>query len=458
MAANRRFRWSVARSVLGSVRARTTAAAVAVVGIALIVATLLLLALMEGALQQNVESEARLRAQIVAATLEAGTAPSELTIGREDDVFVQIVGPDSEVLASSPNLTGDQPIAADPLVGMRIVEGLPGDEDDAFVVVEERAQSSSGPLRVLVGHNLDSVTESTTIARALLFLAIPGLLLIVGATTWAIVGRALAPVEAIRREVAEISSTELHRRVLDTPGEDEIARLARTMNEMLHRLESSQRRQDQLVSDASHELRNPIAAIRHHAEIALAHPDRTTSSVLAEEVLKEDLRLQRIAEDLLLLAQLDEGALRLNARPVDLDDIVLEEARRLKEATELDVDTTGVNASRVNGDRAQLQRVVRNLADNAARYATTSVRLAVRANDGRVILEVDDDGTGVPAQSREIVFERFARIDDSRDREHGGAGLGLAIVAEIALAHGGSASVTDAPLGGARFEVNLPGS
>jgi signal transduction histidine kinase len=84
--------------------------------------------------------------------------------------------------------------------------------------------------------------------------------------------------------------------------------------------------------------------------------------------------------------------------------------------------------------------------------------LAVRANDGRVILEVDDDGTGVPAQSREIVFERFARIDDSRDREHGGAGLGLAIVAEIALAHGGSASVTDAPLGGARFEVNLPGS
>lgn len=458
MAADRRSPMTPARSVVSSVRARTTAAAVAVVGVALIAATLLLLALMEKALQNNVESEARLRAQIVAATLEAGTQPSNLAIGREDDIFVQIVDGDSDVLASSPSLQGDPPVVSGPISGIRIVEDVPGDEGDAFIVVEESAQSSTGSLSILVGRNLDSVTESTSIARALLFLAVPGLLIIVGATTWAIVGRALAPVEAIRREVAEISGAQLHRRVLDAPGSDEIARLARTMNDMLQRLESSQRRQDRLVSNASHELRNPIAAIRHHAEVALAHPDRTSSSALAEEVLKEDLRLQRIAEDLLLLAQLDEGALRPKARPLDLDDIVLEEARRLKDTTQLDIDTTGVSASRVTGDRSQLQRLVRNLADNAARYASVAVRLAVRQHNGHVVLEVDDDGVGVPPQSRAAVFERFARVDDSRDRDHGGAGLGLAIVAEIARVHGGSVSVTDAPLGGARFEVTLPDS
>jgi signal transduction histidine kinase len=228
------------------------------------------------------------------------------------------------------------------------------------------------------------------------------------------------------------------------------------MNDMLARLDEAHKRQRRLVSDASHELRNPIATIGHHAEVALAHPESTTLEILASDVLAEDLRLQRLAEDLLLLARADERTLELSFRPLDLDDLVLEEARRLGLTTELHIDTSGIGAGRTHGDRAGLQRVVRNLADNAARHATSVVRFSVREQDGHVVLEVDDDGKGIPVESRGIVWDRFTRLDDARDRAHGGAGLGLAIVAEIVAAHGGSATVGDAPLGGARFEVILP--
>jgi signal transduction histidine kinase len=155
-------------------------------------------------------------------------------------------------------------------------------------------------------------------------------------------------VEAIRAEVDAISGDALHRRVPDPPAGDEIGRLARTMNRMLGRLEQAQARQRRLVADASHELRSPVATIRQHAEVALAHPDRTTTE-LAGTVLAEDLRLQRLAEDLLLLTRADEHTLALRRRPVDLDDLVFDEARRVRGATGLRVDTTAVSAGRVEG-------------------------------------------------------------------------------------------------------------
>jgi signal transduction histidine kinase len=278
----------------------------------------------------------------------------------------------------------------------------------------------------------------------------------VGAVTWGVAGRALAPVDAIRREVEAISSTELHRRVPDPPGTDEIARLASTMNGMLTRLEEAHLRERRFVSDASHELRSPVAAIRQQAEVALTYPDRTSIRELAEVVLEEDALLQRIVEDLLLLTRVDEGTLELRMVPVDLDDLVFDEASRLRASTDLQVDSGGVSAGRVIGDRERLERLIRNLTDNAARHAVRRVQIALREEDGRVLLEVDDDGPGVPPEMREAVFERFTRLDDARDRQHGGAGLGLAIVAEVAAAHGGSVSVSDAPSGGARFLAVFP--
>jgi signal transduction histidine kinase len=329
-------------------------------------------------------------------------------------------------------------------------------EDDEYMAV---ALGVNGDDRtVIAGHTLESVEEATEVLRRLLVLGLPLLLALVAVTTWLVVGRALAPVDAIRREVDSITSAELHRRVPAPAGTDEIARLAGTMNQMLDRLEEGQARQRRFTADASHELRSPVASIRQHAEVARAHPDSTTVPRLAEVVHAENLRVERLVDDLLLLARADERTLELSRRPVDLDDLVFDEARRLRDATELSVDTSAVSAGRVRGDPPALRAVLRNLGDNAARHARSRVAFALGERDGSVVLDVDDDGPGVAAGDRDRIFQRFVRLDDARTRDSGGSGLGLAIVAELVAAHLGSVAVDDSPLGGARFEVRLDAS
>ena len=278
---------------------------------------------------------------------------------------------------------------------------------------------------------------------------------LVALTTWFAVGRALAPVEAIRREVDEISAAQLHRRVPQPKADDEIGRLAATMNRMLERLESARNSQRRFVSDASHELRSPITTIRQHAEVALAHPDRTTTGELADVVLAEQHRMQGLVEDLLLLARADEHV-PLSRAPVDLDDLAFEEGHRLRSTTSKRVDTSGVGAARVRGDADALRRVFRNLGENAARHAASRVDIALADLGDDVVLTVDDDGPGIPESERERVLQRFVRLDESRSRDDGGSGLGLSIVDEVVRAHGGSMSITQSPLGGARIQVTLP--
>jgi signal transduction histidine kinase len=309
---------------------------------------------------------------------------------------------------------------------------------------------------VLVARDLDDATDPVTAVTVALVVVVPTLLLIVGATTWRVTGSVLAPVEAIRREVDAISASELHRRVPNPPGTDEIARLARTMNRMLDRLEHSQDRQRSFVSDASHELRSPVAAIRQYAEVATAHPESISSADLAAAVLAENLRVQRLIEDLLLLARADEAGLALGRRPVDLDDLILAEAGYLRQSTDLLVDTTCVAAGRVAGDRSGLARVLRNLGENAARQATGRIRFTVEQAGGRVRISVEDDGPGIPDADRARVFERFVRLDAARAVDAGGSGLGLAIVAELVRAHGGQVTADASPLGGALIRIDLP--
>ena len=279
---------------------------------------------------------------------------------------------------------------------------------------------------------------------------------VVGATTWRVVGRSLAPVDAIRAEVDAISTTQLYRRVPQPAADDEIGRLAATMNRMLDRLDRAHARQRRFVADASHELRSPIAALRQHAEVALAHPGRSPAGELARTVHAESLRMQALVDDLLLLARADEHIVSLRRRPIDLDDLVLAEVRRLRDGASVSVDAHGVSAARIDGDRAALRRVLHNLGDNAARHARHRVAFTLLERDGWAELHVDDDGPGVPAADRSRVFDRFVRLDDSRARIGGGSGLGLAIVAEIIAAHGGTAVVEASPLGGARVTLRLP--
>jgi signal transduction histidine kinase len=459
MAAERPW-WRRARVTTGTVRVRTTVAAVVVVGTAMAVGALVMVAVLRDTLVREMRTGAWLRGQDVAAVLASDpSGGGPLAVDDADELLIQVLDEHGRVVRASPGAGGLPPVARLRPGGWAEVDlpvGGPVEEGGAFLVAARGADTPEGPRTVLVARSTEAVTEAVAAVSGLLAVGLPVLLAVVAATTWVVVGRALAPVEAIRSEVDAISAAALHRRVPDPPADDEIGRLARTMNRMLARLEQAQARQHRLVADASHELRSPVAAIRQHAEVALAHPGRTSTTELAGTVLAEDLRLQRLAEDLLLLTRADEHSLALRRRPVDLDDLVFDEARRLRAATGLRVDTAAVSAARVEGDASALARVLRNLADNAACHAGGRLAFSVAERDGLAVLRVDDDGPGIPEPDRERVFERFVRLDDARARDDGGSGLGLAIVAELVAAHGGTVAVASGPLGGTRVEVTIP--
>ena len=437
-------------------RSRTTLAAVLVVAVALVAAGLALVVGVDRSLSRSVRTTAEQQADDIAAGLEAGGRPTDLGADPDDDEdeFFQVIDGNGHVVAASPTLAGQPPVSdLGPNESDEV--SVSAVDEDPFLVVAAEAATGDGTFVVLVGRSIDDVNETVLLLARSLMLGIPLLLLVVGATTWVLVGRALAPVEAMRREVDAISATELHRRVPQPASDDEIARLAYTMNRMLDRLEASAARQQRFVSDASHELRSPVAAIRQYAEVALAHPDTMSSTELAENVLAEDLRVQRLVDDLLLLARADESMLALRAAAVDVDDLVLDEAQRLRDTTTLRVDTTGVSAGRVRGDEGALRRVLRNLGENAARHARGAVAFGLSSTESELVVSVDDDGSGVPPVDRERVFDRFVRLDDSRTREDGGSGLGLAIVTELVQAHGGTVVMGSSELGGVRVEVRL---
>lgn len=440
------------RSRLRSVRVRTTLAAATVVGLALVVASMALLVFLGRALRADVQDKAETRATEVAMAIEA--EGPVLLEGEREDEFVQILDDAGRVLDSSPNVEGEPALAMPEPGEASRLESVPF-EDGSFLVVAAAAATPQGSQTVIAGRNLDDIAEATGAAAPLLAAGVPLLVLVVAAVTWWITGRALQPVESIREEVEAISAKGLDRRVPEPATGDEIARLATTMNRMLARLESSQARQRRFVSDAAHELRSPVASIRQHAEVALAHPESTPIGDLAGTVHAENLRVEGLVDDLLLLARLDEGA-RGGEEQVDLDDIVLAEAARLRAATSLTIDTSGVGAGRVLGRPAELERVIRNLVDNAARHAEAVIALAVTDTGANIVLTVDDDGPGISAADRDRVFDRFVRLDDARARDGGGSGLGLSIVRAVVEAHGGEVRFAEGADGGARVQARLP--
>jgi signal transduction histidine kinase len=309
---------------------------------------------------------------------------------------------------------------------------------------------------VHVGSALDDIGESTGLLATSLTFVVPMVAGVLCALVWWMVGRSLAPVEAIRAEVADIGGSDLHRRVPEPVSGDEIARLARTMNGMLDRVEDAVGRQQRFVADASHELRSPLTRIRTELEVDLAHPTGADPFVTHRSVLEETAALQRMVEDLLHLARTDAGGTTVHRAPMDLDDVVLRHARRLREGGQATVDVRGVVPVGVEGDVDLLSRAVGNLADNAARHSRTTVTFALVERDGQAVLSVTDDGPGIPPDERERVFERFTRLDASRTSSTGGTGLGLAIARDILERHGGTVVVDSDHRAGARFVAALP--
>jgi len=317
-------------------------------------------------------------------------------------------------------------------------------------------QTTAGNITLVAQQSTAAVNSTVDSVTDVLLVAVPLMILLVALAAWYFTGRALKPVEAIRLEAESITGTTMHRRVPEPDTDDEVGRLARTMNAMLARLETSAQKQRQFVSDASHELRSPLASIRTNLEVALHNPERADWPAVAQRALVEDVRMEDTVSELLDLARLDEaeGPVLLATLPeVDLDELVLDDTVQQRRVP---VDTGRVSAGRVHGRRDQLQRVVRNLLDNAARHADSVVAVELQTRDGAVELTVDDDGPGIRPEDRELVFERFTRLDDGRARDAGGLGLGLSMVKAITEHHGGTVAIEDAPLGGARLRVRLP--
>jgi signal transduction histidine kinase len=433
----------VAERRRASIRLRITAVASAIVAAVLVVGALIFVGALRQALVDGVRATVESEASSIADRLEGGGPPELRPEEAEaDDRLVQLVR-DGSVIAASDEAEGLPPLAT--AEGSAVIR-IPGDDDSALIVAEE-----TGDALVIVGRDLSGVDESVGTVVPLVALSIPVLVALVAVTTWTVVGRALRPVERMRRDVDEVTSSRLDRRLDGDDATDELGRLAATMNRMLDRLDESQRTQRRFVSDASHELRSPLASLRQYAEVARAYPDRMTAAELAEAIDDEGARLEQIVRGMLVLARADEGSLRGATQPVDLDDLVLAEASRLRASTSLTVDVA-VEPSRVEGDAGLLAQALRNLVDNAARHANARVALGLTAAG---VITVDDDGPGIPPSERERVFDRFVRLDDARARDAGGSGLGLAIVQEIVRAHRGTVTASESPLGGARFTVTL---
>ncbi|MDX3228826.1 HAMP domain-containing sensor histidine kinase [Streptomyces sp. ME19-01-6] len=282
----------------------------------------------------------------------------------------------------------------------------------------------------------------------------PLVVVVLAVTAWTAAGRALRPVEAIRRELEDITARSLGRRVPVSASADEIARLARTINTTLDRLERAAELQQRFVADASHELRSPLAGLRASLESSLTHPEGVDWEARVRDALRDIVRLQNLSHDLLLLAQLDGGAPVADTK-VNLTDLAHDlavEHRHLPHPRPLDIRcVAGDPPAWVRGSDPQLERLLRNLLGNACRYARTTVEVTVgtvRHEDGdTVVFEVRDDGPGIPPADRERVFKRFSRLEDARTRKSGGAGLGLAIAREIAVRHGGTLHFADTESG-----------
>jgi signal transduction histidine kinase len=441
-------------------RTRTTVLATTLTAVTLVAGAVVLVLALEGRLTVSGDALARSRVSDLLALAERGQLPD--TIRNVDDEGVaQVVAADGRVLAASPNVAG-QPAIADLEAGsepvVRTLEAPDDDEVEEYRVWLASGTSPDGPVTVYVGTSLESVSEATRTLRNALLVGVPLVLLLLAAALWWVVGRALRPMDRIREEVDGIDEDRLGHRVPETGVDDEVGRLAVTMNRMLERLEAAQARQRAFVADASHDLQSPLAAQRAQLEVALAHPGRTDTTALGRELLSTTEQMERLVRDLLFLAAADAGAARPRPVPMDLEDVVLEEVTRARTGASVAIDTSGVSAAPAVADRGDVQRIVRNLLDNALAHARTTVEVSSAADPGGVRLDVRDDGPGVAEADRERVFDRFHRGDPARSRHASGSGLGLAIARTLADRNHGTLVLADGSGGpaGAHFVLRLP--
>ncbi len=463
----------------GSVRVRITVLATTVNAVVLVVASVALLALVE---RELVDST---RETVDAAV---GIAAEQLGDTFEDSVFVEVQTESGLELEGVFGTDGTlvQGVLFDPDLEQVIAEVLldaeVGDVIDVYDPIADGSEPALAPVdpRGLIeavqqgelelaegADTLGSLGEETVAearanvraVRNALIVIVPTVVVLLGAATWLLVGRTLAPVHAISSRVRGIGSASLDQRVPVPGSDDEIAELAGTMNQMLERIESGAERQQRFVADASHELRSPLSTIRAAAEIAQVEDPDGSWGRAAGDVVAEADRMEALIADLLDLARLDEQRRVGTEERRDLAELVGESVQRFGSTGDCTVPVVvELESVAVTCVPGLIDEVARNLLENACRYASARVVVTVGpTGDGQASLVVEDDGPGVLPEDRERVFSRFVRVGEARDRSTGGSGLGLPLVAAVAARHSGTVSMEESPsLGGARLVVRIP--
>ncbi|TMR94576.1 HAMP domain-containing histidine kinase [Nonomuraea basaltis] len=439
-----------ARSLRGRVTLIATAVAALVLTPVSIGGVIATRALVEG----GVFEDTRDTAEHVAYEMRSGALPmgAALPVTKPPINLIQVVGPDGQVLATSDAARNLPPLSdVRPTAENRVISTTNCLPTECVHLSAVRVSVFADSPVVYAGRSTPDLLASRTL-EMIVFTEIAVLIALAGWATWLVTGRALRPVATMREELDAVHAGDLSSRVTQPPGEDEVAELARSVNGTLARLERSAEQQRQFASDASHELRTPIAGLRAQLESAQLYPEDTDVESLVSSALRDTDRLEAIITDLLLLARIGSRVDAARER-VDLAELVRQELSVRSDKIPVRADLAEGVA--VDGVRLQLARVLTNLLDNAQRHAERFVRVEVAREDGVAVLSVENDGVEIAERDRDRIFERFTRLDAARSRDAGGTGLGLAIARDVAMAHRGQITVEDF-LGGARFVLRLP--
>lgn len=443
------------------IRRRSVLSAIVVVGLALFVGMAALLLLLQstlvstandGLISRATDLATLLNSQGLVETQRAMTGTSQLEVSQVIDDAGTVVAASDASLRARP-ISNLAPAPGESATGTLT---LPNRRDsDDYLVAARALVIGEHRFTVLVARPVQIQNDTIQTVALFLLAGVPLVLLLVGGAVWALVGRSLESVELIRRQVGVIDSQRLADRVEVPPTHDEVALLASTMNTMLERLQLSDQTLRSFLSDVGHELRSPLATVLTSAEIASSDPTGRTWIEMQPAILAEARRMQALVEDLLTLAKADAHVLIAKRVEVDVEDVLASEIQRLRTVTGHHIQLH-LHPARIISDARRLAQVVRNVLDNAARHADSTIAITTRLNATEVIIFIDNDGAPIPEKDRLAVFKRFVRLDDSRDRDHGGSGLGLAISSEIIVMIGGTISADVTDQGWCRFTITLP--
>ena len=421
---------------------------------------------LEAQLNRDIDRDLNSRGAQLTALVEASDArlgeSVRSVLSRQGDSFAQIVAwsgrlVEPNVQRGRPVLTGAQLERARRGTVLFERSRVPGMGDDPVRLEARPLSEDDGRRLIVVGESLANRDETLGSLATLLLIGGPVALLLASLAAYGTTRAALRPVDAMRRRAAEISAAEAEQRLPLSPAQDELRRLGETLNRMLDRLQAAAERERAFVDDASHELRTPLTLHKTELELALRYGRSTDELRRAiASAIDEANRISQLAEDLLVLARSDKGALAIDARLVQVRDLFAAVRGRLdgpaREAgRSLAIDDP--DGLVIEADRVRVEQALANLVENGLRHGNGQIRLWARATEGVVELHVSDAGPGFPPEFLPHAFERFRRVDTAR--AEGGTGLGLAIVDAIAQAHSGRAAARNAPGGGADVWIEL---